>query len=183
MLEFNYSIAEDDYLRFNTHHVLNTDVGKKALKTYRFTFIVISLCMLLIVAVISRDLTLIILEAVLLGILLLIWLLLSNQNYLNAIKRKLTSMKKKNIPLPYSEESKLSFGDESFTDFSNNIATTYNYAIIEFIWVTPTDIYIYINAVSAIIIPFTAFSSVDEINSLIGFLATKVDHSKFKSSK
>ncbi len=183
MLEFNYSITDEDYLRFNTHQVLSIDAGKKDLNTYRRRLIFTSLCLFLIVVLISNDLVLTIFESVFLGILLLIMLLLSKQNYLRAIRRHLNKLKKENLPLPYTPEYNLSFGDDSFTNTSKGIATTFNYSVVDTVWVTPTDIYIYVNSISAIIIPFTAFSSVDEINSLIGFLSTKVDHSKFKSAK
>lgn len=179
MFEFNYSITEEDYVRFNEHHALTSEAGKKGLLAYRCVIPIISLCFIFVIWAISKDWTLVIIETVFLGILSLVWLLLSKKSYLRSLRRNIKIIKK-NGKLPYSTESTLSFGDTTFTDSSKSISTTYDYSAIEAVWVTPTDIYIYTSSIQAVLMPFTIFSSVDEINSFIGFLSTKVDPSKFK---
>ena len=180
MFEFERTITENDYIRFNEHHALTFKTGKRGLLIYRFAMPYVSICFIFVIWAISRDWELVITNAVGLGILSLICILFAKNFYLSSVRRNIKLLKK-NGKLPYDSNNHISFDETSFTDADENISSTYKYAAIETVYVTPTDIYLYLNSTSAIIMPYSIFSSVDEINNFIAFLSTKVESSKFKS--
>ncbi len=181
MLEYKRTITEEDYIRSSEFQYLNLKSGKKSLLNYKLRVPLLLAAIMLLVYVISDDRFLFLSLAVFSAVYSIVWLFVAKYVALHQIRKNIKKrIKKGEIPCPL--ESTLTFGDTSFTIARPTVTSTYEYSSINAVYVTSTDIYMTLSDPLVIVVmPYSMFPSVDEINNFIAFLSTKIDSSKFKS--
>lgn len=180
---FDYTITKEDYYKFNKFNSLKSPYGKKVVLFLRIFFSVFLLVNLLLsILPINGDseevLTQILGIITLYIILNVIFNLFIKPFFILLIKlyvRFLNNKKKK----CFSENNKLGFFDDKFIETTEFAKTELNYNAIDNISVIPENvIYIHLNRMIAIIIPFNAFESKKQFDEFVEFLKTKSENLK-----
>ena len=179
MFEFKVNLNDDDYLLFNQYHLLNSPTGKKSLMTFRFIVPFIFFMFVIIFCIAEADFLLILIEAIMMAILSILWIIFSKKILQKSMKKRINKMKKEGR-LPYSNEAILKFDDESIHEITPNTESKTNYSLIEKVAVTEKAVYIYFSSVQAYILPVTTFSEEMEKQKFLEFINSKVDHLKIK---
>lgn len=172
MFEFKITLDDDDYFLINQYHLLNSPAGKKTLMYFRSIIPVICLMVVVVFGIAGSDSLLILIEAILLTILSIFWVIYSKKILLNSMKKSIKRLKKEG-KLPYSNEAILKFDDESIYEITPNTENKTRYSMIEKIAVTEKAIYIYFSSVQAYILPVTSFSGEMEKIKFLEFINMK----------
>ena len=173
MFEFKITLNDDDYLRFNQYHILNSPLGKKTLMSYRFIIPIVCFMFVFILYIAGSDLDLVIIEAIVMTIFSIGWIITCKKALLKSMKKRMLKMKKEGR-LPYNSEAILKFDDESIHEITPNSENKTNYTMIEKIAVAEMAIYIYFSSVQAYIIPVNAFFDYQERLNFLEFINSKV---------
>jgi hypothetical protein len=177
MFEFKINLDDDDYLLFNQYHLINSPIGKKTLMSYRFIIPIICFMFVFIFWIAGSDYQLILIEAIMMTIFSIYWIVYSKKLIIKYIKKRIIKMKKEGR-LPYSKEAILKFDDECIHEITPNTENKTKYLLIEKIAVTEKAIYIYFSSIQAYIIPVTAFSEEMEKLKFLEFIHLKVNISR-----
>ncbi len=182
MFEFNITLDDNDYLLFNQYHIFNSRSGKKSLIFSRFIVPYICLMVIIIFGIAGSDFELILIEAILMTIISIWWIVFYKKNIIKSINKRIMKMKKVG-KLPYSKESIIKFDDEKIHEITPNTESITKYTLIEKIAVTENAIYIYFSSVQAYILPVSAFSEEMEKLKFLEFINTKAEISKQSLNK
>ena len=174
MFEFNIVLTEQDYIRFNQYHMTHSANGKKAILLLRLLMPIISLCALLIFVVADADPTLILIEAIVLGLLSIFFIFYGKKILLKSVAKNISKLKKDG-KLPFNQESTITFDETHILEKTDLNESKISYQIIEKIAETENAIYIYFSAMQAYIIPNTVFESNEHRKELLDFMYTKVN--------
>lgn len=174
MFEFKITLNDDDYLRFNQYHLLNSPIGKKSLMSFRLIIPFICFMVVVIFCIAGSDFQLILFEAIVMVIFSIVWIGYSKKKILKSMEKRIKRMKKEGR-LPYSNESILKFEDENMHEITPSTENKTNYSLIEKIAVTEKAIYIYFSSVQAYILPVSAFSDEMERQNFLEFINLKAD--------
>ncbi|NCC87003.1 MAG: YcxB family protein [Clostridia bacterium] len=174
MFEFKITLNDDDYILFNQYHLLNSPSGKKSFMFFKILFPLICFMYLLILFGATSDFELSLILTIPMIISSILWIVYSKKNFLKPIKKRIKKMKKEGN-LPYNKESILTFDDEFMHEITPSTETKTNYSLIEKIAVTEKAIYIYLNSISAYIIPTTTFSEETEKLKFLEFINSKTN--------
>lgn len=176
MLEYSVKLTEDDYLKFNQHSMLNSKVGKNSLLYIRILGPILFLAAIMLL--VPRNFVSLIIGLILWVAISALWLIYSKKLILSNLKSTIKYMKKDG-KLPYSEESRMVFGEEDVHEYCDDNETITKYPNFEKIYITETGIYMYFNAAYAFILPNSCFKSSVEKDELVEFLKGKIDSDKF----
>ncbi len=174
MFEFKITLDDNDYLLFNQYHLFNSPIGKKTLMSFRFIVPLICFMFVVIFYIADSDPQLILIEAILMTIISILWIVYIKKIFLNTMKKSIKKMKKDGR-LPYSNEAILKFDEESIHEITPNTENKTKYSLIEKIAVTEKAIYIYFSSLQAYILPVTAFSEEMEKQEFLEFINRKAD--------
>ena len=177
MYEFKVTLDDEDYILFNQYHLLNSSAGKKSLLFHRLTFPAISLLAIVIFILAEADQQLILSEAIMLIIVSVFFIIFSKKRILRSMKKRIIKMKKDGR-LPYHDEAVFKFDEENMYEIASMSENVTNYALIEKIAITDGAIYIYINSLSAYIIPVSVFATEAEKSEFLEFISSKVNSYK-----
>jgi len=122
----------------------------------------------------NSDFQLILIEAILMTMISLLWIVYSKKIILKSVKISIKKIKKDGR-LPYSNEAILKFDDECIYEITPNTENKTKYSLVEKITVTEKAIYIYFSSVQAYIVPVTVFSEEMEKLKFLEFINSKVD--------
>ncbi len=171
---FEVNLTEEDYYRFNCFSLKNAPHSKQMILNLRllicliFLIVVFNFASIGEVSVLESSITIIV-WALFFGILQL--LLLPCEKLL--LKLQIGSMKK-NGKLPYSAHAVVEFDDDDFTEITETRRIQQAYCNIEKIYVSGGEtVYIFVNALSAQILPMSAFGSKAHLDAFIDFIITK----------
>jgi len=178
IFQFHYTITDDDYIKFNLNHALNTKIGKKASLISKLAVPVLSALILLMLSLFSGDFGLLLTGA----ILCIFWIVFFKKITLRNIKKNVRMMKKSGR-LPYNEYGTLTFEENFICDAAPTQETKTSYNLIEAIYTTDEAIYIYISAASAIILPYRFIENQTVFNKLVDFLQKKTGKSIINITK
>ena len=174
MFQFHYTLTEDDYIKFNMNHALNTKAGKKT------GLILKSLVPCIFVAMIVLSLSngishsSLITEIVIFTIVSILWVILYKKIILRNIKKSMRMMKKSGR-LPYNINGTMTFDENLICDTAPTQETKTSYNLIEAIYTTNDAIYIYNSAVTAFILPYRFIENQATFNSFVDFLQAKTN--------
>ena len=106
------------------------------------------------------------------GIIDIIWLLLSDKIYFRYLKKGITKLKKDGN-LPYDKSGELIFDSDGITDISETSVLKTGHSSIEKIIITEKTIYLYTSAVNAYIINSDFFKDENEKSAFVDYITTK----------
>jgi len=161
MYQFEYLLSENDYYEFSKFHAFNSQSGKRNLLVLRL-IIPIFFSVYILLFLISKDNSNAVLVEGIVGILFsVIGVFISKFIVIRSIKAQIRRMRKDG-KLPYGVSSSLQVNEEFLIDESDGIETKIKYANIEKVALGDYAIYVYFNAIQAIVLPFSVFQSQEE---------------------
>lgn len=172
MFEFKINLNDDDYLFFNQYHFENSPGGRKALMSFRLVVPCISFMFICMFIVLELGLGLILLEASLLAVLSVFWIVYSKKLILKSMRNGIKKMKKSG-KLPYSDEALMKFDDEHIYETTSDSESKREYSSLEKISVTDKAVYIFFSSVQAYILPMSVFSDEAQKHKFLEFISVK----------
>lgn len=174
MYQFCYTLSEHEYFEFNIHHAFNSPTSKKNMLFYHFVppFIFV-ICGLFLGTIVEEPVTSCYFY-VAFGIVAILWFTFYKWIMIKIIKKNIKRFKKSGYKLPYENSVIISFEDEYFVETTEKGDSRTKYSAIELVVSAEKAIYIYINAVQAIILPFTVFSDEQKRNDFLVFIEGKM---------
>jgi hypothetical protein len=170
-MEIKYTITEDDYIKFNLYHILNSKTGRKSLKTQRFAVPIVYI----IIAYIFANIADIPFLSILIPFALMggLWSIFYPKYYKNFITRYTRKLIKEGKNDGLLGNHSMSLTDEGIVDISSNGETKVKWAGIIKFQEDDTNLYLYNSSVSAYIIPKR---EVSELKELKDYLNSKLTH-------
>lgn len=172
MYKFQYSLSEQDYLAFNIYHAFNSPLGKKRMAIYRFVYPLAILVVGLACGMLTDEPIVAWYFRIAFGLFALCWFIFFRRIMVAFIKRNIAKIKKSG-KLPYQSNTTLSFEDDSFLETTESGELKVKYAVIEHIVTNEDTIYIYMNAVQAVLLPYSVFADENDRCVFIDFLNDK----------
>ncbi|MGL6201474.1 MAG: YcxB family protein [Lachnospiraceae bacterium] len=169
MYQFCYTLSERDYLEFIKYHAFNTPENKKSMLIYRFVVTIIFIACGLAFGSIADEPDL---SYIVFGIVVVLWLILFKW-----IEGKRIEIKnwiiKKNGNLYYQSDVTIYFKDDFYTYTTEIGEEEVKYSAIERVIMNERAIYIYTNAMQAILLPFIVFSNEQNRDDFMMFIEEK----------
>ncbi len=183
MFKFEFSIDDNDYIKFNEYFNYIQNFNKRIYIFSKFIIPIICIFINIINYIYKEDISLkdtiyTISIEIIFFIVFLYFLGFTYKKYIeNIVKINIKSCKK-NGTLPYDKNIIISFNNEEIIEESNNKSTTYKYDIIEKVIINEDYHYIFFNALEAIILPNYVFKQNKQQKKFDNFLITKIDSNK-----
>lgn len=151
-MKTNIIIDENDYIKFNEYHCINSKQGKKNILNLRILLPALLAVVSLLLLAVHADLTAVIIMVSVSIIASLLWIMFVPKILINSVKNSVKQIKKDG-KLPYSEKSELEFTDDEIIEVTDNSTMKVKYKDIESIGYTEEYIFIYSDTIHAFIIP------------------------------
>ncbi len=129
---------------------------------------------LVIFFITDADLLIILIEAILMTVISILWIVFSKKMFLRSMKKNIGKMKKEGR-LPYYSESTLKFDEEHLYVITPDMEIKSKYSMIEKIILAEKVIYIYVGSVQAYVLPLTAFSGETQKQEFLNFINAKIE--------
>jgi len=172
MFQFCYTLSEHDYFEFNKYHAFNSPANKKNMLIYRFVVpIIFVICGLIAGAIVDEPIVTYYFYFAF-GIAAILWLIFFKWIMTKQIKKNIGRIKKSG-KLPYQRNVTISFEDDFFVETTESGESKVKYSAIERVIIAEKAIYIYTNAVQAMLLPFTVFSNEQKRDEFIVFIEKK----------
>lgn len=174
MFEFNYSLSDRDYIEFNIYHLFNSSVsmGYSSFLRWSVPFIFAMMVFPFLSGANDAGMSLLIL---LLTVFCAVWIL-SYKKIMGRSLKLYIERTKKTGKMPYCGGAILQFTDEHIIQITEDEETKIKYRKIEKIVVADSAVYIYLNAISAHIIPHRSFDNPMQQYEFLSFLESKANH-------
>lgn len=174
MFQFNYTITEDDYLKFNLNHTLHSKFGKRTALLCRLA-VPFVFAFFTFIAWFGEPISPSLLKDIIFfSVLSILWNIFFEKYALYKNKKLMRKMKKVGR-LPYNESGTLIFDENFIYDKGIFEQSMVSYNIIEAIYTTNEAVYIYNSAASAIILPYRFIENQAVFNSFMDFLQAKTN--------
>lgn len=173
MYHFRYTLDEQDYFAFNKYHLFNSPTNKKNLLANRLVVPIMFVLCGLFIGTIVKEPFLSYYFYIAFGIVAICWLIFFKTIMKKQIKRNMKRMKKRG-KLPYQRDITISFEDDVIVEITENGESKVKYSALERVITTEKAIYIYINAMQAILLPCAVFSDEKERDDFIVFISKHV---------
>lgn len=170
--KFNVTMTEQDYLDFNTFVTFNTSQGKRMLILVRALVTVLCLALAFALLLFGDFGVISIIGAVLIAAMLLCYNLGYKHWITVSLKKQIEKLKTQG-KLPYSAQYTAEFTDVGITETDESCRSEYKYSVIEKISIYGGTVYIHLDAVRAIILPFSCFEAREQYEDFLGFISTK----------
>ena len=174
MFEFEYTMTKEDYLRYNEYHFLNSKSGKTQIKRYRWTVGIVAAVMFAFAVYYTVELGFDVLVGALLmlgavsGVCMIFGKKIIMRNLKKAVDKAAADGK-----APYGYKSAISFKDEYIECISELKETKIRYGAIEKVCSSDDAVYIYIEALQALVLPERVFADEAQKRSLLEFVGAK----------
>ena len=174
MFEFEYTMTKEDYLRYNEYHFLNSKSGKTQIKKYRWTVGIVAAVMFAFAVYYTVELGFDVLVGALLmlgavsGVCMIFGKKIIMRNLKKAVNKVAADGK-----APYGYKSAISFKDEYIECISELKETKIRYGAIEKVCSSDDAVYIYIEALQALVLPERVFADEAQKRSLLEFVGAK----------
>ncbi len=182
MYQFNYQLSDSEYLEFNKYHLYNDPTNKKRAMRLRLVFPITFLLMLLVLLVNNEDSSIIVGSIVFFTVLSVGWGFLVKP-YLFFVTKGYIKALKKTGKLPYAKDIQMQFEENDIYEKTDVAETKMNYSKIQKAVCGSNAIYIYINTLQAMIIPFSAFENENQRIDFLAFIDTKINSQLSGSSE
>ena len=181
MHNFKFDLTDADYHEFNRFHVEQSWINRKTSPFIRW-FVPIFFAVMFLVRFASEGFGLqIVIHGVLLAIVSTIWLLTERRlsSFVSNLFIKLAiSSAKRDGKLPYGKSTQIIFYDDYFHEITENSEAKINYSSLERVLIGPTAVYIYMTAISAMLLPHRVFESETQKAEIIAFVSAKINAAK-----
>ena len=173
---FEVNVDDQDYLDYNIFWMLRSPYGKKQIKTFRITIVVL-FAIFILISLFSGKFT----GDSFLGIIPMLIVLLLAQIFLTkffawSLKGQIKQLKKSG-KMGYSPNSIIEFLEDSFIETTLDNKTEHNYSAIERISIVDNKmIYIHVNNVMSYMLPLSCFESKEKYNDFFNFIKTKCEN-------
>jgi len=172
-VKYVFRIEENDYYEFNKYHAHNTPSLKRRTMATR---IILPIVILALANLVEQSMDFSGPKYVYYGIFLAMALcvfLFYNQIANREIKRFIKRTKKTGR-LYFDSEIAYEFLEDSFTETTQDSASTFKYSIITKVSIGKNAFYLYISAQTAHILPFRVFASDSDREEFLRFIQSKV---------
>ena len=165
-------MTEQDYLNFNVFVAFKTPHGKKQMVGTRLLIAMIYCVPALFLLILGRFSVVSIVFAALLMAGFIYNQLMFNRRMARSVTKYIEKLKTQG-KLPYSPFSTVEFTEDGIVENEENSRTEYRYSVIERISITGDAVYIHLDTVRAIILPFSCFEAREQYEAFLGFISTK----------
>ena len=151
-MKISVTVNESDYIKLNEYYAFHSRQGKKSLAVMRWTAPVCAIVFIVFFAIrgISRELFIV--EIVGLTIFAAVRFFSVSKRFRKDIEKNVKKLKREG-KLPYTEEAILEFCDDVFIETTENSVKKIHYSDVNRIGSTDEHIFIFFDAVQAVIIP------------------------------
>ncbi len=181
MYEFQIHLTEQDYDEFNDHYLMHSPLNRRTVHIIRLLVPLAFACVLVFYALQGEDLTGLIVRGVLFAIVSVVLGYAVWPIQRSVMRHGIRTMKKRGT-LPFDEEAVVRFDADAVTQTTSNAESKMKYERIERVETGKTAVYLFINAVQAYIIPFTAFSPDAQREDFLAFIREKAPNAKIIDS-
>lgn len=169
MFKYQVALSEKDYLDFNRYHAFNSPASKKYMFKYRFIVPIIFIFCGAGIGTMVDEPVVSYYFYIAFGIAAILWMIFFKWIMAKQIKKNIGKIMKSG-KLPYQNEAAVSFEDDFIVETTNDSEMKVKYSAIERVVTNGEAFYIYINAVQAIILPFSVFTDESSRDNLLGFI-------------
>lgn len=172
MYKFIYNLDDNDYLKFNMYHFLNSPVNKNNARFFKWIPSVMFILTAVWVFIDDGDFIFRVLFLICSSVLSIVWLIFYKR-FIAFCTRRFINKTKKTGKLPYNKNIALLFEEESIHEQTEASEGRVKYNQIERFVITNTGVYIYIDIIQAYILPLRVFSNSQQLNGFLTFLECK----------
>ena len=172
MFSYHISLTDDDFITFNTYHLLNSPAGKRSVFIYRWFVPILSALMVILTALVEQDPAMFIIKITFIVIVTIIWLFQVKKLFIRGIKTQVKQTRKTG-KLPYFPEADLVFDEYVIRETHSVGMSEIRYEALEKVAVTSDALYLYFSTAQAFILPTTYLATEVEKQQLIDFLVQK----------
>ena len=151
-MKYRITLNEEDYVRFRIFHLYHSKLGKRQLHSARTSMLKLSAIILLLLLIMDVQLDAIVIFTIIWGIASVLYYFYAPKRLEKNI-RKQVNMTKEDGKLPYNADAEIEFLESMIVQRSEHGESHANYRNIERFYIEQEYLYIYINAVQAIVIP------------------------------
>lgn len=158
-MNFEITITEEDYIKFNIDHLKTSQIGKR---TTQITWTIFSVVFVLCGAAFfvnaitdGTPLYVPIILTVFFGMAMFVYVLLFNKKGIKRVVNKTIKAQKKDGKLPFSEKTLIEFADEEVIEETETGVFRVKYDKLETLCICDTVMYLYVNSQQAIILPYS----------------------------
>ncbi|MCL2605170.1 MAG: YcxB family protein [Defluviitaleaceae bacterium] len=178
MFVFTYALTQADWVEFSAHHSATAKSSKKARRFMMVFFSVlavfISLGMTAGDGESGRLWYAFVVVTVFLAVFMYGFFRLIDKPLTALIFRLNVRLAKKDGKLPFDVLTTVTFEDEYILDISERAETKFFYPTVEKVKEGPKAIYIYVNAIMALVLPYRIFEGEEQKREFLQFMHGKV---------
>lgn len=167
MYTLSFSLTDADYFEFNRHHHLGKASSGKFIRAMRVIMLVMAGIVAFLTYVVGFRADLIIICTV-----ALVLVFGYDRLVLILLKLQISGLKKKG-KLPYGKNVQMQFDEETYTEVNELNESITKYTALERVVKGREAIYLYIGAMQASIIPFSAFETEKDNDDFLAFIISK----------
>lgn len=157
MYQFQYMVSEHDYFEFNKYHAFNTPISKRRLRTQHLIIPVFFVGIGVGMGLIVDEPFLTYYFYIVFGLIAILWLIFYKRYITWRIKKNIENIRKSG-KLPFQSEATISFEDDLLFQSTKEGELKLKYSAVERVVTTEEAVYIYTNALQAVILPMSVFS-------------------------
>lgn len=170
--QFQIFLSEEDYLKFNIFHALQSPYGAKTVRNFRIAIALIGGIFILGSLLLQRFSPHAFIGIIPMLAVVVISQLLLKRFLIFSIKGNIAQLKKKG-KMAYSPSSYMEFGENSFVETTDTVKAEQKYSSIERISIVEGSyIYLHTNNLMAFILPFSSFASKEQYDEFFNFIKT-----------
>ena len=178
LYKFDTHMNDDDFFEINKYVMLNSNDGKRNLRTIKIIFPLILLSIWTLLIIRGENPLFLVLTFIGFAIVTVIFLLTIKHTMVGNLKKRIKVMKKRG-KLPYSSESVLEFYDDHFVETTTENHSEIKYTAIKSAVLNPDiAVYLFNNDITAYVIPIRYFGSTAALNEFLQFINSKTDISE-----
>ncbi len=177
-MKFNITLNEQDYINFNSIHMLNSKAYMKMQKIVKAVILATLTVIIFLVFYLNKGVSIIVplTETVIISALTFAYLKFILPKIHNKAVKQTVKMIKKDGKLPYDEKSEIEFTNREIIEKTSNSETYLNYADVEKLIITDSYLIIYTDSSRAIIVPTKQLGN--DKGNVIKLLKEKLGKSK-----
>lgn len=170
---FDITLTDEDYIAFNQFHAFESPQGKKQTKKNKLLLSIFILVLIAALRLIMGHSTVFAIYTAVMALYLAAYLLFYKKIVTLFQKKQIKQMKKEG-KLPYEPTMTMEFYADRFEELTPNMRTEQSYSSIERICVVPDRfVLLYLNTITAIILPIPQLRQQTDLNVFLAFLSEK----------
>lgn len=170
---FDITLTEQDYIAYNQFHAFDSPQGKKQRKRNKMMLSTAILALIVAMGLILRDSIVFALYDAALAVYLAVCLLFYRKIAMLILKWQIKRMKKEG-KLPYEPAATMEFYADHFVEITPAGRMERQYSSIERICIVPDRfVLLYLNTVTAVILPISQLRQQTQLEGFLDFLSEK----------